>query len=161
MLFTAALMLQSCDSGGRTKVSFDSDPDVGVVKVTRKDLSDTLQIASEFLPFQEVNVYAKVSGYIHKLYVDWGTRVHAGQLLAELEIPKLQQQLELDQAAVHRAEHDLARTKEEVNDRAVPSCPRVWNVTLKRDCLRELAPRLVQSSLKRTRINLKRAVGPS
>jgi RND family efflux transporter MFP subunit len=115
MFFAAALMLQGCDSGGRAKVEADSAAEVGVVTVSRKDLSDTLQIASEFLPFQEVNVYAKVSGYIRKLYVDWGTRVHAGQLLAELEIPELQQQLELDQAAVRRAEHDLARAKEEVN----------------------------------------------
>ena len=115
MLFAVALMLSGCDSGERAKVDADSSPEVGVVKVTRKDLSDTLQIASEFLPFQDVNVYAKVSGYIRKLYVDWGTHVHAGQLLAELEIPELQQQLELDQAAVRRAEHDLARAKEEVN----------------------------------------------
>ena len=115
MLFAVALTLSGCDSGERAKVDADSSPEVGVVKVTRKDLSDTLQIASEFLPFQDVNVYAKVSGYIRKLYVDWGTHVHAGQLLAELEIPELQQQLELDQAAVRRAEHDLARTKEEVN----------------------------------------------
>ena len=115
MLFAVALTLSGCDSGERAKVDADSAPEVGVVKVTRKDLSDTLQIASEFLPFQDVNVYAKVSGYIRKLYVDWGTHVHAGQLLAELEIPELQQQLELDQAAVRRAEHDLARAKEEVN----------------------------------------------
>jgi RND family efflux transporter MFP subunit len=115
MLFAAALMLEGCDSGGRSKADPGGAPDVAVVKVTRKDLSDTLQIASEFQPFQEVNVYAKVSGYIRKLYVDWGTHVHAGQLLAELEIPELQQQLELDQAAVHRSEHDLARAKEEVN----------------------------------------------
>ena len=115
MLFASALLLEGCDSGGRSMANADSAPEVAVVKVTRKDLSDTLQIASEFQPFQDVNVYAKVSGYIRKLYVDWGTHVHAGQLLAELEIPELQQQLELDQAAVRRSEHDLARAKDEVN----------------------------------------------
>jgi RND family efflux transporter MFP subunit len=90
-------------------------PHVAVVKVARQNLSNTLQIAAEFQPFQEINVYAKVSGYIQKLYVDWGKHVSQGQLLAVLEIPELQQQLELDQAAVRRSEHDLARSNEELS----------------------------------------------
>ena len=74
-----------------------------VVKVQRKSLSSTLEIASEFLPYQEIDVYAKVSGYIQKLYVDWGTHVKQGQILAVLEIPELQQQLQQDEAAVQRS----------------------------------------------------------
>jgi RND family efflux transporter MFP subunit len=89
-------------------------PQVAVVKVTLRNVSDNLEIASEFQPFQEIEVYAKVSGYIQKLYVDWGTHVKQGQLLAVLEIPELQQQLAEDQAAVHRSEQDLARAHEEV-----------------------------------------------
>ena len=65
--------------------------------------------------FQEINVYAKVSGYIQKLNVDWGTHVKQGQLLAVLEIPELQQQLQQDEAAVRRSEQDLARANEELS----------------------------------------------
>lgn len=83
--------------------------------MARKDLTDTLQIDSEFEPFQEVSVYAKVSGYIQKLYVDWGTHVRQGQVLAVLEIPELQQQLQVDGAAVHRAQQDLERAREDLN----------------------------------------------
>ena len=72
--------------------------------MVRKDLSSNLKIDSEFKPFQEVNVYAKVSGYIQKLDVDWGTHVHQGQVLAVLEIPELQQQLEVDEASVLRSD---------------------------------------------------------
>jgi RND family efflux transporter MFP subunit len=86
-----------------------------VVKIERRDLSSTLEIASEFRPFQEIDVYAKVSGYIKKLYVDWGTHVKQGQLLAVLEIPELQQQLLQDEAAVRLSEQDLERTREELN----------------------------------------------
>ena len=112
----ASLLASGCQPSSRAKPDDEANaPPAAVVKVTRKDLSSELQIASEFLPYQEVNVFAKVSGYIRKLYVDWGTRVHAGQLLAELEVPELQQQLELDQAAVRRSEHDLARSKDELN----------------------------------------------
>src|ERR1700734_2995763 len=90
-------------------------PIAPVVKVVRRDLNNELEIASEFQPLQEIEVYAKVSGYIKKLYVDWGTHVRQGQVLAELEIPELQQQLQQDEAGVRRSEQDLARSREELN----------------------------------------------
>jgi RND family efflux transporter MFP subunit len=90
-------------------------PTAPVVKVARRNLSNTLEIASEFQPLQEIEVYAKVSGYIKKLYVDWGTHVKKGQLLAELEIPELQQQLQQDEASARRSDQDLLRAREELN----------------------------------------------
>jgi RND family efflux transporter MFP subunit len=88
-------------------------PQAAVVKVQRKSLSSTLEIASEFLPYQEIDVYAKVSGYIQKLNVDWGTHVKQGQVLAVLEIPELQQQLLQDEASVRRADQEVSRAHEE------------------------------------------------
>jgi RND family efflux transporter MFP subunit len=89
-------------------------PSVAVVKVTRRDLSSNLEIASEFQPFQEIQVYAKVSGYIQKLYVDWGSHVKQGQLMAVLEIPELQQQVQQDEAAVRRSEQNVESAREEL-----------------------------------------------
>ena len=83
--------------GSASKVSAENPanaPHVAVVPVAKKTLSSNLEIASEFQPYQEINVYAKVSGYIKELRVNWGTHVKQGQLLAVLEIPELQQQLE-------------------------------------------------------------------
>lgn len=91
----------------------DVTPTAADVKVQRKNLSSTLEISSEFQPFQEIDVFAKVSGYVQKLYVDYGTHVKQGQLLAVLEIPELQQQLLQDEASVRRAEQDLSRAHEE------------------------------------------------
>src|SRR6204780_1588441 len=101
--------------GDARKADASDVPRAAVGKVQRKNLSSTLEIASEFQPFQEIDAYAKVSGYIQKLYVDWGSHVKQGQLLAVLEIPELQQQIEEDQASVHRSEEDLARAHEEVS----------------------------------------------
>jgi len=112
----ALTVLSGC--GSTTKATADdaaNAPHVAVVKVARRTLTNTLQIAAEFEPFQEINIYAKVSGYIQKLYIDWGTHVSQGQLLAVLEIPELQQQLDLDEAAVRRSEQDLARANEELS----------------------------------------------
>jgi RND family efflux transporter MFP subunit len=112
----AALLLPGCHSGDGVRADSQANaPHVAVVKATRKDLSSTLEIASEFQPFQEINMYAKVSGYIRKLHVDWGTHVKQGQLLAELEIPELEQQVQQDRASAQRSTHDLARAREEVS----------------------------------------------
>jgi len=103
-----------CGSSQETTNADASAPVAPVVRVERKDLSSTLNIASEFQPFQEVSVYAKVSGYIQKTYVDWGTHVKQGQILAVLEIPELQQQIQQDEANTRKSEQDLARANEEL-----------------------------------------------
>jgi RND family efflux transporter MFP subunit len=127
----AVFLVHGCGSEGKANPDDPANaPHVAVVKVVRKDLSSKLEIASELQPFQEVNVYAKVSGYIQKLYVDWGTHVHKGQLLAVLEIPELQQQLDLDEAAERRSQHDLTRAQED--ERQADSKYQVADLTYKR-----------------------------
>ena len=113
VLFT---MFTGCGEGRKAAADDISNaPEAAVVKVTRGNISDNLEIASEFQPFQEVDVYAKVSGYIKKLYVDYGTHVKQGQILAVLEIPELQQQIQQDEASIHRSEQELARAREDLN----------------------------------------------
>src|ERR1700730_7934321 len=109
-IFLAGSIMAGCGGGHDVKAD---DPakavTAAVVKVARQDLANSLEIASELQPFQEIEMYAKVSGYIKKLYVDWGTHVKQGQLLAVLEIPELQQQLEQDEASVKHSEQDVSR----------------------------------------------------
>jgi RND family efflux transporter MFP subunit len=114
--FMAALLVAVLFSGCSASTKAEAGntaliPRAAVVRVTRSNLSSRLEIASEFLPYQEIDVYAKVSGYIQKLYVDWGTHVRQGQLLAVLEIPELQEQIQRDQAALDRAKEDLNRAQ--------------------------------------------------
>ena len=93
-------------------------PSVSVAKVARGDLAQTLTLAAEFRPFQEIEVHAKVAGYVKSINVDVGDRVSAGQLLAVLEMPELQNDMVTDEASVrrsieevNRAQADLARTE--------------------------------------------------
>jgi RND family efflux transporter MFP subunit len=110
------IALTGCGAGHKTAAGDPANaPNAAVVKVARGNIADNLEIASEFQPFQEVDVYAKVSGYIQKLYVDYGTHVKQGQLLAVLEIPELQQQLQQDEAAVRRSNQELTRAHEDLN----------------------------------------------
>jgi RND family efflux transporter MFP subunit len=81
-------------------------PTAGVAKVTREDLSKQVTIAAEFRPYVEVALPAKVTGYIGKMNVDFGDTVKAGQLLATIEVPELQADLDNALAAEQKAQAD-------------------------------------------------------
>jgi RND family efflux transporter MFP subunit len=86
-------------------------PSVAVVKAVTGDLAQTVSIAAEFRPFQEIEVHAKVAGYLKSISVDVGDRVRAGQLLAVLEVPELQDELRQDAAAVKRSAEEVNRAQ--------------------------------------------------
>jgi RND family efflux transporter MFP subunit len=86
-------------------------PAVAVAKVVKDDIAQSLTIAAEFRPFQEIEVHAKVAGYLKSISVDVGDRVKAGQLLAVLEIPELQDEIKQDVAAVKRATEEINRAQ--------------------------------------------------
>jgi RND family efflux transporter MFP subunit len=82
-----------------------------VVRVERHNVGSTLTIAGEFKAFQDVDVHAKVAGYIRKIYVDVGDHVKAGQTLAVLEVPELEAQLTGADAGVRAAEQQINRAQ--------------------------------------------------
>jgi RND family efflux transporter MFP subunit len=86
-------------------------PSVSVAKIVRGDLEQTLTLAAEFRPFQEIEVHAKVAGYVKVINVDVGDRVAAGQLLAVLEIPELQDEMAQDEAGVKRSAEEVNRAQ--------------------------------------------------
>jgi len=88
---------------------------VGVTKLGRKPLARQLTVSSELVPFQEIDVYAKEAGYVRQLLVDYGSRVKAGQLMAVLEIPELEAQIQADQAAVKNAQNRVTTAQHELN----------------------------------------------
>lgn len=87
---------------------------VGVAKVSRHDLAKTMTVTAELIPFQEVEVMAKVAGYVQKMYVDVGDHVAQGQLLAVLEVPEMQDDLVRAAASIQRNRAELARAKDEL-----------------------------------------------
>jgi RND family efflux transporter MFP subunit len=57
--------------------------------------------------FTDTPIYARTSGYLRKWYVDIGSHVTKGQLLAEIETPELDQQLQQAQADLKNAQANL------------------------------------------------------
>jgi RND family efflux transporter MFP subunit len=121
LIAIAAGVLASC--GGAEKVQERDDTrgpgstgvSVGVIKAGTKTLSRTLTQSSELVPFQEIDVYAKESGFVKQLNVDYGSRVKADQVLAILEIPELQSQLKQDDAAIKNASDQITHAENELS----------------------------------------------
>jgi RND family efflux transporter MFP subunit len=88
--------------------------EAAVVRVERLALGHTLTIAGEFKPFQDVEVHAKVAGYIRKINVDVGDHVKEGQVLAILEVPELAAELSGAGAMVRRSEEEIRRAQSDV-----------------------------------------------
>ena len=85
-----------------------------VVAVVRGNLASSLTVAGQFQPYQQVDLHAKVSGYIRLIKVDIGDRVRQGEVLALLEVPELQDQVEGAQAEVRHSQSDITRAQSEV-----------------------------------------------
>jgi len=113
LLSISLVFLSSCGKV-RAKSGSPTVVTVGVTKVTRKSLQRQITLSSELVPFQEIDVYAKESGFVKNLYVDYGSRVHAGQLMAILEIPELEAQLQVDQAAIKNATDEVSRAEHQL-----------------------------------------------
>jgi RND family efflux transporter MFP subunit len=86
----------------------------GVAQVQRGAIAQSLTIAGAFKPFQEIDVHAKVAGYIKTIYVDVGTHVKEGQTLAILEVPELTAELAGADAAVRRSQQEIRRAQGDV-----------------------------------------------
>jgi RND family efflux transporter MFP subunit len=116
VLATMAMDVSSCSGSGGERVQAKGPAiTVGVAKVVKKSLGRDITLSSELVPFQEIDVYAKESGYVKKLMVDYGSHVKAGQVMAILEIPELEAQLQEDQAEIRNAANQVTRAQHELS----------------------------------------------
>lgn len=77
----------------RTWTDKQAIPTVAVIQPDAKILNATLDVPGRLEAYSRAPIFARVSGYLKNWYVDIGAKVKAGQLLAEIEAPDLDQQL--------------------------------------------------------------------
>jgi RND family efflux transporter MFP subunit len=116
LLVALAISLSSCSGGDASKVEANApSATVAVTRVVKKSLGRQITLSSELVPFEEIDVYAKESGYVKQLFVDYGTHVKAGQVMATLEIPELEAQLQVDDADIKNANNEVTRADHELS----------------------------------------------
>jgi RND family efflux transporter MFP subunit len=90
-------------------------PTVAVARAVLQNLSRDIVLTAEFIPFQEVDVMAKVSGYVKEIRVDVGDHVRQGQALAAIEVPEMQDDMTRAQATIDQATADVAAFRDEIH----------------------------------------------
>ena len=117
------LTIIACSCSGKSEALDTDKPNdkgntvaiVPVAKVVRSNLANDITLTGEFVPYQEVDVMAKVAGYVRSIKVDIGDRVHEGQVLAQLEVPEMQDDRARAAAAVQAAEAEIVTARDDVN----------------------------------------------
>src|SRR5947208_7327588 len=84
---------------------------VNVVSPTHDKPTSLLTLPAEIKPLMEAPIFARANGYLKKYYVDIGSKVVAGDLLAEIDMPELDQEIQSSAAEVKRAEAALELSK--------------------------------------------------
>ena len=78
-------------------------PTVNVMHAKQGAPQTEIVLPGNIQAFTESPIYARTNGYLKKWYVDIGGRVKAGQLLAEIETPEVDQQLQQARAQLNTA----------------------------------------------------------
>lgn len=84
-------------------------PTVAVVPVTQGEIYREVSFDAELRPYKEIELHARATGYLDKMLVDAGDVVKEGQLIAALDVPELQFDLQNAQATERRAKADMEK----------------------------------------------------
>src|ERR1039457_1397161 len=112
-----SLLVSACGRNRDVQAGAAAAPEIPTVAVARAataNLSRDLILTAEFKPYQEVDVMAKLSGYVKEIRVDVGDRVKEGDLLATLEVPEMADDLRKSQAGVRHSQSEVARAQDEI-----------------------------------------------
>ena len=114
-LVIAALIVSRVRGGASAHTRTGSDVVAAAIAVAKRaPIGNSYSVAGEFVPYQEIEMHAKVSGYVRKINVDIGDRVKTGQVLAVLEVPELMAQLQGAGAGVRHSQQEIESAQNEV-----------------------------------------------
>jgi RND family efflux transporter MFP subunit len=86
-------------------------PAVAVVQAKRSAPAQEIVLPANVQAFSDAPIYARTNGYLRRWYVDIGSRVKAGQLLAEIDTPEVTQQLRQSRAELATSQANLNLSK--------------------------------------------------
>ncbi len=118
LLFASTILVIAavgCNSGNTDKSvaasvapASSAPTTVSTVPVASKKLQTTISLPAQLIPYEQVDIYPKVTGFVQTITVDRGSRVRRGQLLVKLTAPELLSQRSQAEAAVRAAQSQLA-----------------------------------------------------
>ena len=95
----------------RTETRNLAIPTVVVIHPKRGDPQQEIVLPGNMQAFEDAPIYARTNGYLKKWYVDIGGHVKTGQLLADIETPEVDQQLQVARADLNTAQANMNLSK--------------------------------------------------
>jgi membrane fusion protein (multidrug efflux system) len=112
-LFAAVVLMlpvSGCSGNPQPESGRQAEPTVQtveVVPVVSQKFATVFTLPAQLIPYETVDVYPKVTGFIDMIRVDRGSRVHQGELIIRLSAPELVAQRAQAESALHAAESQL------------------------------------------------------
>ena len=103
---------KSGSTGADTAARRTATPLVKLEQPVRQTVTYALRFTGDVAPIQQAGIYAKVTGTLERVYVDMGTEVPRGQLLALIDTTELSQQHQQASATYQNAQLNFRRTRE-------------------------------------------------
>jgi RND family efflux transporter MFP subunit len=107
LLYSGIATRAKADAALKQDTLAASIPTVAVVQPKHGNAAEEVVFPGNVRAFTDAAIYARTNGYLKKWYVDLGTKVKEGQLLAEIETPEVDQQLQQSRADLATAEANL------------------------------------------------------
>ncbi|WP_295125030.1 efflux RND transporter periplasmic adaptor subunit [uncultured Chitinophaga sp.] len=101
---------QPVDMTGKASAGKESHYEIGAV--TAKPLASYVKLPGQLKPFEEVNMYARVNGFVKEVLTDRGGTVKKGQVLVTLEAPELESQLQAATSKYVQAQENAVASKD-------------------------------------------------
>lgn len=119
-LFITAILISTCCACGDTEKPVDmthvksgqAESKYEIGNVAEKPLSSHVKLPGQLKPFEEVNIYAKVNGFVKDVLADRGSTVYKGQTLVTLEAPELESQLQAAISKYVQAQENAVASKD-------------------------------------------------
>lgn len=108
---SGAPVTEARDSSNQAAAVADQERAVPVTAVVSRAIERTLPLPGDLLAFQDVEIHARVQGFLQSIPVDRGSVVKRGALLARIDAPEMKAQLSEAEAKVQTAEAQLAEAR--------------------------------------------------
>jgi membrane fusion protein (multidrug efflux system) len=110
VVLTLSLFICGCNGNAEPAANKQTESDVQaveVVPVASQKLATVFTLPGQLIPFQTVDIYPKVTGFLEMIRVDRGSHVHKGELIIRLSAPELVAQRAQAESALRASEAQL------------------------------------------------------
>ena len=115
LIIGIALFLSACGRNKPVDLSQNKAAEAKkfeTVLISKGSINSAIKLPGQLKPFEQVDIYPKVNGFIKDMFVDRGSVVKQGQLLMTLEAPEIDQQLQAARAKLVQAEEALNASRD-------------------------------------------------